>query len=477
MPHRAQTQTERPPLGGGSGVAQVLHDVPVPGASSQVALLSDGLAAFAARAASARAATRTLDLQYYLWHGDLTGRLLAREVLAAADRGVRVRLLIDDLYGIGRERDLAALSRHPMVKLRWFNPSRWGHWGRLGLLLELLSGRWQLNRRMHNKAWIADGNLVICGGRNIGDRYFDVPADFNFRDLDIVVQGTATADAALAFEGYWRSPLARPLSRIPRMRSRKSALKRLRSKLEAAAASAEAQPILESLTRPDIVKPHRLEIANRDIRILSDPPAKAQGQDTGLIAPVVADLLASARREALLISPYFVPGEPGVKELIAMALAGVRVSVVTNSLAATDVVAVHGGYSRYRERLLAAGVELYELKASGEIKAGVFGSRGASLHTKAVLVDDGPVFVGSFNLDPRSADLNTEMGVLVQSKALARLLRRQHQRLSAGVRSWRVRLVLGRLAWEGSTEYEPGATLRRRLLARLVRWLPVESQL
>lgn len=444
-------------------------------AVSQVQLLADGDAAFAARVASARAAERTLDLQYYLWHGDVTGRLMAREALLAADRGVRVRILIDDLYGIGRERDIAALSGHPRISLRWFNTSHWGRWGWLGLLLEFAFGSWHLNRRMHNKAWIADAETVICGGRNIGDRYFDAPADFNFRDLDVLVRGPAAAEATVLFEAYWRSPLARPLRRLPRMRTRKSALKRLRRKLEAAAATPEAMEVLAGVET--VREPIGIGVANDAIHILADPPEKVRGREASVIAPVVHDLLVGAQREALLISPYFVPGEAGTAELIALRRRGVRVSVVTNSLAATDVVAVHGGYARYRERLLAEGVEIHELKPLGEPKAGVFGSRGASLHTKAVMVDDGPVLVGSFNLDPRSIALNTEMGVLVRHAALARMVRRQFHRLAAPARSWKLGLTDGRLSWEGASGSEPEATFRRRCLAWLVRWLPVESQL
>lgn len=446
-----------------------------PGATSRVSLLADGDAAFAARVASARTAERTLDLQYYLWHGDVTGRLMAREALMAADRGVRVRILIDDLYGIGRERDIASLSGHPRIALRWFNTSKWGRWGWFGLMLEFAFGSWHLNRRMHNKAWIADGGTVICGGRNIGDRYFDAPADFNFRDLDVLVRGPAAQEATALFESYWRSPLARQLRRLPRMRTRKSALKKLRRKLEATAQTPEARELLDAACATGA--PTGIEIGNDAIRILADPPEKVRGREASVIAPIVHDLLLFAQREALLVSPYFVPGEAGTEELIALRRRGVRVSVVTNSLEATDVVAVHGGYARYRERLLAEGVEIHELKAVGEPRAGVFGSRGASLHTKAVLVDDGPVLVGSFNLDPRSVALNTEMGVLVKHAALARMVRRQFHRLAAPSRSWKLALVKGKLSWEGSRQAEPGATLRRRCLAWLVRWLPVESQL
>ncbi|MBS7810726.1 phospholipase D family protein [Roseococcus pinisoli] len=442
---------------------------------SRVTLLADGDVAFAARVASARAAESTLDLQYYLWHGDVTGKLMAREALMAADRGVRVRILIDDLYGIGRERDIASLSGHPRISLRWFNTSKWGRWGWIGLLLEFAFGSWHLNRRMHNKAWIADRRTVICGGRNIGDRYFDAPADFNFRDLDVSVTGPAAEEATALFEEYWRSPLARPLRRLPRMRTRKSALKKLRRKLDAAAATPEARALLEGLG--DVPKPIGLSIPDDDIHILADPPGKVRGREASVIAPVVHELLVGAQREALLISPYFVPGEAGTEELIALRRRGVRVSVITNSLVATDVVAVHGGYARYRARLLAEGVEIHELKAIGEPRAGVFGSRGASLHTKAVMVDDGPVMVGSFNLDPRSVALNTEMGVLVKHAALARMVRRQHARLTAPLRSWKLSLARGKVVWEGAEGSEPEAGFRRRLLAWLVRRLPVESQL
>ncbi|HEY4252261.1 MAG TPA: phospholipase D family protein [Roseomonas sp.] len=449
--------------------------------AGRIGLLSDGISAFVARAASARAAQRSLDLQYYMWHSDLTGQLLAREALLAADRGVRVRLLLDDMYALGRESDLTALHGHPMIQLRRFNAASWRRWGRLSLLAEMLFGNWHLNRRMHNKAWIADGGLVICGGRNIGDRYFDAAGDFNFRDLDAVLENMPAAKAGVVFEAYWRSPLARSVRRL-RIRSGRRALRKLRASLEAVAASPEAEPFLARLREAEAARRHRLPIAEDAIRILADPPDKARGLAGSAVMPALAEMLGAAQRQALLISPYFVPGEAGAARLVAMAQAGVRVAVITNSLAATDVVAVHGGYARYRERLLAAGVELYELKRSAERSAGMFGSRGASLHTKALMIDDGPVFVGSFNLDPRSANLNTEMGVLVQHPALARLVRWHHRRLADGGRSWRVRLTAaGRLAWDDGAKVlvglEPHASPARRLMAWLLRRLPIESQL
>lgn len=443
----------------------------------RIALLADGLDAFAARVAAARGARTSLDLQYYIWQGDLTGRLLAREALAAADRGVRVRMLLDDMFALSGTWGLWPLARHPLVQIRRFNATNWRRWGRFGLVLEMLFGNWHLNRRMHNKAWIADARVVICGGRNIGDRYFDAAEDINFRDLDVVAECQAAAEAAQVFDAFWNSPLSRPVE-VLRIRAGPRSLRRLRKRLERAAASPAAQPFLAA---PDRAGRRMLDIDADAIRILADPPDKAQGRAGSNVAPMLDGLFAGAKREVLLISPYFVPGEAGAAQLMALAQAGVRVAVVTNSLAATDVIAAHGGYARYRTRLIAAGVEVYELKHSSEASAGVFGSRGASLHTKAMVVDGRAVFVGSFNLDPRSVNLNTEMGVLTEHPALARLARRHFARLAQGTRSWRVRLQAASLTWDDGTAlmggHEPGASRFRRAAALLVRGLPVESQL
>lgn len=460
--------------------------LPLPGAashggSSRLSLISDGVSAFAVRAAAARAAERSLDLQYYIWKADLTGQLLAREALHAADRGVRVRMLLDDMHGLGQEASLTPLIGHPMIQLRRFNGTRWRRWGQAGMLAEMLVSNWNLNRRMHNKAWIADGEVVICGGRNVGDSYFDASGEVNFRDLDVMLRGAPATAAEAVFEAYWKHKLARRVRRLS-VRPAKRSLARLRQTLDAVAASTAAQPYLERTSHPGRQQARIMEVDDEAIRIVSDAPDKAGGLAGSAVAPVIEAMLEGARREALLVSPYFVPGETGAARLIAMARSGVRVSVITNSLAATDVVAVHAGYVRYRRRLLEAGIELFEVKHSGEKRLRVFGSSSASLHTKAIVVDDGPVFVGSFNFDHRSVNLNTEMGVLVRHHPLARLMRRQHRWLAHGARSWRLRLEEGRLVWDdGNTVHrgraEPAASLGRRLLAGVLRWLPIESQL
>ncbi|MBV1798260.1 phospholipase D family protein [Siccirubricoccus sp. G192] len=405
-------------------------------ARSLAGLVSDGLDAFALRALAARGACRSLDLQYYIWRGDLTGRLLAREALLAADRGVRVRLLLDDIYVVGADRTLAILAKHPSIEVRLFNATRLRSWGRFGFMLEMLLGGFRLNRRMHNKAWIADGGLALVGGRNIGDEYFDASGEFNFRDLDLFVAGEAAAQASAIFETYWQAPLSTPVARYPTASKPARKLPALRRLLERRAAAPAARPFRERLRRAPvlgrILAGKHVLVAADTMEILADPPAKATGAPLDGVAEAVDAALATAQHEALLISPYFVPGERGMALLTGLLRRGVRVAVVTNSLAATDVAAVHGGYARYRHRLLEAGAELWELKRGGEKGRGVLGSRGASLHTKAFVVDGGLIFVGSFNLDPRSAKLNTEMGGFVRHPELGR-------RLGADSAGWPIR--------------------------------------
>lgn len=458
-------------------------------------LLSSGLAAYAARARAAQRATRTLDLQYYIWRDDLTGNLLAREVLHAAERGVHVRLLLDDMYAIGRERLLSTLDAHRHIEVRLFNATHWRRFGKAGFLLEMLFGGRHLNRRMHNKAWVADGRLAILGGRNVGDEYFDASDTFNFRDLDLAVAGPAANAAKAIFERYWYHRLSRPVCDVSRApHDRRGGLRRLVRRLEQASALPAAGPFLAEVAGtidcpPEggrgPLRPSTLPTAA--VRVVADPPGKAAGEgspDEWLVRDVAA-LLEGARSEALLISPYFVPGPEGAAMLEALTARGVRVSVVTNSLAATDVVAVHGGYARYRKRLLRAGVALHELRPTGGEGTSMLGSRGASLHTKALVVDGARAFVGSFNLDPRSRALNTEMGSFVHEAGVARGVRDEHARLAGSDRSWRVGLdAAGGLRWEATVggekvtcRTEPDASLRRRALAWLARHAPLESQL
>ncbi len=464
-----------------------------PGAAG-VSLVADNRAAFALRAFSARAASGTLDLQYYNWNEDATGALLAREALRAADRGVRVRLLLDDLYVRGYERELAALAEHPCVDVRLYNPFRVRSWGAFGAAVDFLLASYRLNHRMHNKAWIADGRLFIGGGRNIGDEYFDAAKQFNFRDLDLVVEGEAAAQAVAHFDRYWNSVRVRPIEALAAAASRRrdlpaDGLDGMRDRLEAATATpAAAEYLARSADGPDLagmLAKRRVLVPTDRVRVAADPPRKGLGRRRapGLLNEV-RRAIGAAEREVLIVSPYFVPGRRGARLLTPLVRRGVRVTVVTNSLAATDVLAVHGGYARHRRRLLRAGVELYELKRGGQEGASLLGSGGnASLHTKAFCVDGELAFVGSFNFDPRSAHLNTEMGTFVRNPAVAGRLCEEVARLTDPARSWAVRLNgAGRLEWwdgraAGPLHGEPETTLTRRVLARVLGWLPIEPYL
>ncbi|SEL24039.1 Phosphatidylserine/phosphatidylglycerophosphate/cardiolipin synthase [Bosea lupini] len=450
-----------------------------------VVLLSEGAQAFAARALTARSAGRSLDLQYYYWRKDTAGRLLMREIVAAADRGVRVRLLIDDINTRGNDSSYLELDAHPGIEVRLFNPSRNRANGiRRGLELALRAFR--VTRRMHNKAWIADGRLAIIGGRNIGNAYFNAAQTSNFHDLDLLVAGEAVAQAETIFDRFWNSPTAVPIASLSRPIARRLPSRAIPPTARDRANVAALPRIVETLDADAALA----EILGRlrwvaEVQILSDPPEKALGAGAeGWLARRLYRAIAETRSELQITSPYFIPGERGLKALSALVARGAKVTVLTNSLAATDVVAVHGAYAGYRKRLLQLGVELYELRPE-LMPAGVslFGSKGASLHTKAFTVDRHTGFVGSFNFDPRSVSLNTEMGVVVVDDGLVAEMREIFARETAPHCSFRLGLDRDRLCWhagsqrDGHLQQEPVAGFGRRLTAALVRLLPIESQL
>jgi len=451
-------------------------------------LIPGGLDAFAARALSARQAGRSLDLQYYIWHDDLTGHLLMYEAWKAAERGVRVRMLLDDINTSGKDAALLALDSHPNIEIRVYNPFR----NRDGVarVIEMVQRMFSVTYRMHNKAWIADGRVAIVGGRNVGIEYFDAHNQTNFRDLDMLLFGPAVEQASTIFDAFWNSDAVVPIAQLNRKSRR-----RLGTVLAAIKEEARGHVARRYLDRVDMSPDVRAYLAGElkphwsdSLRILSDPPLKwKQAGRGGYLVSELFKVVSGTRDKALLISPYFVPGDEGVAALAALVRErGAHVGVVTNSLAANDVVAVHGGYANYRRDLLRTGVKLYEMRPQvTQPGSSLFGSSGASLHTKAFVVDDRYGFVGSFNIDPRSIDLNTEMGVLFDDAPLALALRDEYLRLSGGAKSYWVYLDDGdELRWLDRVadppvviDHEPEAGRGQRVLARLVGWLPVESQL
>lgn len=449
-------------------------------------LVRDGVDAFAARALSAQKAGRSLDLQYYIWHDDLTGRLLGREVWRAAERGVRVRMLLDDMNAEGMDSKLLLLDAHPNIEIRLYNPFR----NRTGpaRAIELVQRIFSVNHRMHNKAWIADGRVAVVGGRNIGEEYFGAADEVNFRDLDAVLFGPAAGEASAIFDRYWNSAAVVPLSALAR--APKGGFDSLGAAIEAEAHGAEAQRYLRRVAASpkvqDYARSQLVPFWSANIHLVADPPLKWK-QDPGedwLVHRIARDL-ASTQRKALLISPYFVPGEEATAKLRALAAHGATVGIVTNSLAANDVAAVYSGYAPYRDALLRGGVHVYELRAQGIPDSSLFGSSGASLHTKAYSVDDRRGFIGSFNLDARSAYLNTEMGVMFDDPAMASAVRDEFSRLSSPQLSWWMTLGRdGEARWLDRTtapprllDTEPDTGRWQRASARVIGLLPVESQL
>lgn len=455
---------------------------------SGLALLADNVDAFAVRALTARRAGRSLDVQLYMWRNDLTGRLMINEVVQAADRGVRVRLLLDDLNARGHDRFLLALDRHPNIEIRLFNPSVVRE-GPVRRAVELMLRAVAINRRMHNKSWIADGRIAIVGGRNIGDAYFDADRAANFRDLDVVMLGPVVRQTEEVFDRFWNSRAAIPIAKLWRVRVAR--LPRVRRRLAAAIgrADAGARPYLqraaEQRTLDDMLRESGGMHWTAKARVVSDPPKKVIGDgEAEWLMRAVRPLLTQAKQEVEIISPYFIPGEAGAIELSAMASRGVKVAVLTNSLAATDVAAVHGAYAHYRVPLLKAGIALFELKPYDlRSRHSMFGSSGASLHTKSFMVDGRMGFIGSMNFDPRSASLNSEMGVFFEHPDLVAEMRAIFADETSPKKAYRLALEDGRIVWRdgGNTERhlhdEPGAPLGRRIAAIAIGWLPLQSQL
>lgn len=453
-------------------------------------LVQSNMDAFALRVASARAAGRSLDLMYYMWNADLTGRLMMREVLAAADRGVRVRLLLDDLGVTMSDRIFHAIDSHPNIELRLFNPTK----ARENMFrrgIEVLLRFRSVNRRMHNKAWIADGRALIVGGRNIGDAYFGAAEIANFRDFDVLANGKAVADAEEIFDDYWNSAVAIPVRSL--LARRPGKLTRLRRKLDILAAREAARPYLakvdslhhdgQFLMSDEL---HWVETAT----VLADPPEKAAGKRRSghnYLMENLLPVLEEAKQKLKITSPYFIPGQKGVEIFSRLSASGVSISVLTNSLAATDVAAVHAGYARYRRPLLMNGVRIHELRSLAD-QHKTFSLRGsgqASLHTKAFTRDSEIGFIGSLNFDPRSMSLNTEMGVLFNSPEMVAAMDEIFGQETAREMSFELTLnEKKRLRWTGLVRgkprlygKEPYASLSRRGIALIMGILPLESQL
>lgn len=439
----------------------------------------------------ARTAQQSLDVQYYIWQADTTGYLLLDELRAAAARGVRVRLLLDDNGIPGLDAPLRALDDLPNVQVRLFNPFTL----RTPKLLSYGFDFTRLNRRMHNKSFTADGAATVVGGRNVGDIYFAFGPDKHYIDTDVLALGPAAAEVSTAFDAYWNSASAYPADLI--LPPAPDGLARLDAAVAAARASDLAAPYLAAIAGSPLIErlsgpPEAFEWAK--VSLVVDDPGKGLGNPGpgGLLIERLAAILAAPStrptRSVDLVSAYFVPGSGGTQLLTGLAQQGVAVRVLTNAQEATDVVSVHGSYAEYRPALLAGGVALGELKADPLIPkqdrslASLLAGSVSSLHSKVIAIDGERVFIGSFNFDPRSARLNTEMGLLVESPTFATgVSDAVDQVMVRG--AYRLRLTPdGSLEWEtqaedGATvvqEVEPNTSWFDRLKVRVIGALPVE---
>jgi len=504
-----------------------------PGASGFY-LLPTGIDAFATRARLIDRAEKTLDLQYYIFQDDLTGKFLFDRLIAAAERGVRVRLLLDD-WRLTKETDrlLAMMQTHPNIEVRLFNPFGTYRSTFLARPLKMAFGPQRLKGRMHNKAFIADNSVAIVGGRNIGDEYFGASTDANFYDIDLITLGPITREVSAGFDDYWNCVLSVPIkalmSRRPTADDLEGARRDLETQRECLKKSTYWLKVQESVLLKRI-DAGTVPIVWGQAEVLSDDPLKCVNPDdpqrSTKMTRKLKGILEEARSEVLMVSPYLVPGEAGVQLFKQLRGRDVTIKIITNSFLSTDVPLAQIGYTRYRNDLLRMGVELYEIKPTlvqlqhdqdrrqfgGDFRrlcnsfiqgGGSLIQRGASLfqiggssiqiggssrgalHAKTFILDRQTVFVGSFNFDPRSMRLDTQNGIVIRSPQLATQAAWLFAQGIAPARTYRVTLLGDDdLVWVTEEEgkevrcyQEPMSRFWPRLSLRCLFWLTPESML
>jgi len=482
----AYTDTDNTGLGKGRREEKIAH----PGESG-FRLLEDGLDAFVARAALSQYAERSIDAQYFLIHNDLVGKLFIDQLLKAADRGVRVRLLVDDYDLEGRDIGAAILDSHPNVEVRLFNPfSR-----KAGRTRQLFTRLGSVTRRMHNKSFIVDNQKVILGGRNIGDQYFEADPDIAFGDLDVLAMGPLVREVSDAFDLYWNNELAYPVSVLIDEPPAPDEIEKRMQLLNDFIAEQEESAYMQALKNSELasqIREGRVQFSWGDAVVIYDQPEKLKhGFDkteyhlTPQLKPYVEDV----KNELILFSPYFVPGKKGTAFLTQLSRQGVRVRILTNSLASLDHDFVHAGYSKYRKDLLRAGVELYEVNI--KMSKGQFKEKAETkpiLHAKSFVFDRKQTFIGSLNLDPRSIVHNTEIGVVITVPEIAEGMA---DWFDQNVARLAFRLALetdengnDKIVWHGrengeqvTYDRDPHTGFWKRFFVGFLRFLPIESQL
>lgn len=459
---------------------------------SKFHLLSDNARAFVARAALIQTAQKSLDIQYYTIHNDASGHYLSHMMLEAADRGVTVRILVDDMNLSGRDRELKLFSLHPNISIKIFNPLTNREWFRN---LELVIYQGRADRRMHNKAFIADNEMAIIGGRNIGDQYFDNRNHINFVDLDLLTQGPLVNEISQSFEIYWNSHWAVPISKLSILVVARKRLITLKKRLKDRWYRARNTPYFRSIKLNQFshqLQQKTLPFIDAPAHLFYDSPEKItqpQSVANDQLSRHIRPIIERAQSEVIIASPYFIPGDEGIAWLQARVADGIEVKLLTNSLSTTDVMAVHAGYRRYRPAILSAGIKLFELKATARTRfigtrRVLQGESRVTLHAKYIVVDRRWVYTGSANLDPRSRRLNTEIGVTIDSPELAEEVLALFEQTTRAENSYRLSSNKETLLWntlengrEIQYSHEPKTGIWKRLLVRLIALLPAENLL
>lgn len=416
---------------------------------SGFSLIDSGLQALAVRLDLTDQAQKTLDLQYYILRSDLSGLLLIEHLLAAADRGVRVRILVDDLHFARDDEALLALDTHPNVAIRLINPFLKRH--SPGRMLEAVTDFDRVQRRMHNKVFIADNTVAVVGGRNLGDEYFEAHPRLDLRDIDLRAIGPVVRQLSISFDSYWNYRQILPVSASPREIPDRMPLQALRKLLNNHRQRTE---VTRYRRRLDNFRNAVMPAIWAQGKLLADFPCKLNPEQpacTQLSFDRFYELFGKARSELLIISPYFVPGRQGIDLFRELRHRGVKSKVLTNSYAATDLKIVQAGYNRYRRALLQEQVDLFEFKPTSppplpksRDHAGFTGASQACMHAKAYVMDRRLAFIGSFNHDPRSATFNTEVGILIDSPELAAQLVALFERYTNPQNSYRLQLKQGK---------------------------------
>ena len=461
-------------------------------------VLFDPLEAIAARLSLIAKAQKTLDLQYYIWDNDKIGALALYGIIQAADRGVKVRLLIDDNNAKKMEGILLALDQHTNIEVKIYNPYGFRNFRPMDMVLDLKRN----NRRMHNKSFIVDNQIALIGGRNMSNQYFFASDKYQFSDMDVMLVGKAVDAISNSFDDYWNDSYAFPVRQIINARQHQLRYPDLKKQLTAHYQRVAVQNYLNLANHADAFDQwiyHDLRLDWVQAEVVKDPPSKIHGTAPAneYLQTQLSKYLNIPHHNLDIISAYFVPEQKGTKMLGQLAQNGVNVRVLTNSFKANDVWLVHAFYSKYREALLKDGVHLYEFlpalgqnalgtytkKLSKEAKISLKGLSRSSLHAKMMAMDD-QVFIGSFNLDPRSSHLNTEIGVLLDSPTLAQSI---HDTMNHNIDHYSYELSLTpeqKIAWtrqnNGKTKiyvHEPGMSWWQKSGLTFISWLPLEGMM